>query len=323
MIWLIGRSTDEDLLALKLELETQGNQVSFFELGHSAESYRIEWRSPQLPLLGFAELELSISHLEQRQAALFKVSRTDNTPLIDVSLGDSQESAFARREWRAAVLAALTVLLDTTTCRTYGSPRDLTWQDWKLVTLWRASAAGIAVPRTLIAQQFSPNDLPAQVVAKAINGNPSIDSERFFGSTLLQREILDDVLQTRTAVPSYLQDVVDRDFEARVVVLGDSSVARAIYANFEAGEIDVRYAADITVEPVELSIERDLVRLCKALSIGYSCFDIIVDRAGTEWLVDATPQGSWFWLDEAAHSKRSVTRVVADILTGGGYDSSN
>jgi hypothetical protein len=313
---LVGEFDDPDLVRLCDVLHGRGDHVVFFPLRDPADRYRMGWDLGTLPWLEADGLRLSRRELASATAGIFKLSRMDELPLVPCSWSSDLETrALAEREWSAALLSALQVLLDQNRLLV-GRPADDYWHDRKLLFLTHAIARGISVPATSVGTQVSAGAGWNGAIAKAINANPWLRSGELLPSTLLPEQVVDWLDQNALQVPSLIQERIQSRCETRLVLIGEAGLAVDVSHTGEA--LDIRLARDIEVRAVRQPdlFEESVLSLARQSRMSYACFDILNDDRGERWLVDVTPRGTWSWLE--SDNDLLVTEAIADALMAQG-----
>lgn len=111
------------------------------------------------------------------------------------------------------------------------------------------------------------------------------------------------------------QHWIDKEFDARVTVVGDRCFGVAIHAATELARIDWRADYDAvsykTVE-VPVQVQTGTRRYLSRFGLLFAAFDFSVASDGTWWFLEANPNGLWAWLEEAVGIP--IASVIAELL---------
>ena len=117
--------------------------------------------------------------------------------------------------------------------------------------------------------------------------------------------------------PIFLQQAIDKQFDFRVIIVGDEIFACKIDASQSVyGKMDWRaYDLPNTVHEIyELSQETKdkILLLMKQFNLDYACLDFCVDQSGKEWLLDVNPFGRYMWIEQAVGLP--ISSAIAKLL---------
>lgn len=185
------------------------------------------------------------------------------------------------------------------------------------------SAASLSVPATLIT-----NDPHAvrpfamrygrRIITKVLGGIVHTE-EGARGQIYTSRVDPEDWPNPRISLTAHLfqQEIVDKAYEVRVTIVGDRIFPVQIHAPEGPGRLDWRRdSGNLRYEADELppAVERGLVDMMERLGLVFAGVDLIVDTAGTHWLVDVNAGGQWAWIDLV---RDDITHAIADLLEKG------
>lgn len=115
-----------------------------------------------------------------------------------------------------------------------------------------------------------------------------------------------------------IQDWVEKDYEARVVVIGGTMFAVGIYAASEASHTDWRSDHDalsygmLNLPP---DVENGLRAFMAEFRITYSAFDFVITPSGEWVLLESNPGGQYGWLE--SRTSVPLTDTLVDLLERG------
>jgi ATP-grasp ribosomal peptide maturase len=195
---------------------------------------------------------------------------------------------------------------------------------YKPLQLAVAARCGLTVPRTLISndpdavQRFAKDSKPG-IINKALGTSRVLEEGvRKVGFTRrLTNEDLSDLRGINVTLHQ-MQDWVEKDHEARVVVIGDTMHAVGIYAHSEASHTDWRsdYNA-LTYGVLDLppDVEKGLRAFMAEFRITYSAFDFVITPSGEWVLLESNPGGQYGWLE--SRTGIPLMDTLADLLAQG------
>jgi hypothetical protein len=235
-----------------------------------------------------------------------------------------EDSKYALAEYRW-FYHSLMYLLETLPVRCINKYSASRFINSKPVQLLLARACGMNVPRTLMTN--SPGavhdyfqDNPRRSICKAFF--PHIWQKQARGSLAvtatfeLTREMLpaDEVL---TYAPAIYQEMVEKQFDVRMVLLGSSVYSYSLHNQTKA--LDWRQDVSqglVRVEAVEtpLEVERAVIAFAARAGIAYGSFDFAVDAEGRWWFLEVNEGGQFLWLD-AYNSSLHVQEKFLAFLT--------
>ncbi len=120
--------------------------------------------------------------------------------------------------------------------------------------------------------------------------------------------------------PMIFQEYVEKEFEFRVVVIGDQVFCGKIPSQgSEDGKSDWRKDGDNLIddiEPYELpaSIQLKLLHLMDYFGLNYGAIDLIKTPEGKFIFLEINPVGEFSWLDEAFNLQ--ISEAIANVLMG-------
>ncbi|UGY94492.1 ATP-grasp ribosomal peptide maturase [Streptomyces gobiensis] len=194
--------------------------------------------------------------------------------------------------------------------------------EYKPNQLAAAAAVGLHIPRTIITNEPErahhwAKELARPIVYKPLAGIWHGDEGQIrviYTSPVTDADELLDPALGRTA--HLFQQQVDKEHEARAVVVGDRVFTVAIDAASEAARTDWRSDYDAlsyrTIDlPDDVSVR--LVELHKRLGLVFGAADLIRDTSGRWIFLETNQSGEWGWL--ASKVGISVAGALADLLS--------
>ncbi|PZG33841.1 hypothetical protein C1I98_28410 [Spongiactinospora gelatinilytica] len=196
--------------------------------------------------------------------------------------------------------------------------------EYKPVQLAEAARIGLAIPRTIITSQPQAayawaKNLSRPVVYKPLNGIWHADEGQVRALYTTPIADLSDLLDPAVAHTAQMyQEQIDKAYEARAIVVGDTVLAVQINAGSEQGKIDWRSDYDrLTYNKIDLPDDlRDrLVELHARLHLVYGAVDLICDTKGLWYFLETNQAGEWGWLN--LKTGLPVAGAMADVLQKG------
>ena len=116
--------------------------------------------------------------------------------------------------------------------------------------------------------------------------------------------------------PVILQAVIPKKADIRVVVVDERVFATAIGSQaHEETSVDWRKGVRPDLEHRAITLPEDVSKACVAvtqsLNLRYSAIDLIEDREGFFWFLEANPNGQWAWIEQ-----RTGAKIAEAIVTG-------
>ena len=193
----------------------------------------------------------------------------------------------------------------------------------KPAQLSAAAEAGLSVPATLVT-----NDLAAvrpfaercggRIVTKVLGGIVHTEDGKR-GQIYTTRVPATEWDNPRASLTAHLyqQEIADKAYEIRVTCVAGELFPVRINAPDGPGRLDWRTdARNLAYAPVQLPghLHTGILDMLYRLGLVYAAVDLIVDQAGTHWLVDVNPGGQWAWIDA---TREAITRALANLLQEG------
>ncbi|MEV8022539.1 MvdC/MvdD family ATP grasp protein [Streptomyces sp. NPDC086554] len=180
-------------------------------------------------------------------------------------------------------------------------PSKASAAEFKPRQLQVASAAGLTVPRSLVTtdaqavRRFA-KLVDAPIITKPL-GIPVVSHEA--GYEQMYTRVVDLGSLSGVSMTAHLfQEQVEKDFEVRLIFVGNECHSARIDAGSEQALIDWRTDYDsLTVAPIATpcAIENAMKRYAAVMDLAYFAADFIVRPSG-EWVfLEANPSGQWAW----------------------------
>lgn len=183
------------------------------------------------------------------------------------------------------------------------------WQaEFKPYQLAVAQELGLRIPRTIITNNPSAirsafSEFGAMVVKPARTGHVVIDGKAHavFTSKLLAEHL--ENLESASLSPAIYQELIPKQFDIRVTVVGERVFAAAIDSQSDPEAcIDWRHTEnpDLPHYPITLpsALEQKLLELMNRLGLSFGAIDLVQTPTGEYFFLEVNPSGQWLWLDD-------------------------
>lgn len=145
--------------------------------------------------------------------------------------------------------------------------------------------------------------------------------ERWFSFTALLTEsgLVEDALLRAT--PGIYQEVVPKDHELRITVMGNHVFAIKIFPQeTDSGALDWRKSDTLRFEPSELnpSVKEGCIALLKRLGLVFGCIDFIVTPSGEHIFLEVNEMGQFLFLEQ--QTGLPLIDALAEFLLQGSVD---
>jgi len=218
------------------------------------------------------------------------------------------DRAFARRETKE-LLRALWRLIDH--AKWLNHPKDLWLASNKIEQLAAAQRFGFNVPDTCVSA-FEPavrrfvQAHEGRVICKAVK-HGFLRQGRNVRVATTQR-IKPDFLRRfheYAPVPMIFQEEIEKVFDVRVTVVGNTVFATAIHSQ-EHPETAVDWRVwdvhdfDLRHEAIKLPVHLDELcrRITRHFNLKYSAIDIVTSDLGEFFFLELNPNGQWAWIEQ-------------------------
>ncbi len=197
-----------------------------------------------------------------------------------------------------------------------------------------ASESGLSVPDTYIGNS------PAQmrdfayrydylavksIFMPAVQISSDTENDRLILYTRkVSRSDIINLVERAQNCPVILQPYVEKDFELRVTVVGNSTFACAIHSQKSKKAMEDWRRYDIANTPHSVfelpqEIHQKLITFTKSLGLVFGCVDMIVTPKGEFVFLEINPNGQWLWIERL--TDMPIGRELARLIVVGGVDS--
>lgn len=193
----------------------------------------------------------------------------------------------------------------------------------KVLQLELAKQAGFRVPETLATNDPSAaraffDKHGGKVITKMLNAISFTDdgSEQMVFTSKVREEHL-EALDGLRYCPAVFQELVDKDVELRVAVVGQQLFVASVDSRGSEGEVDWRRAGDLAyhfvADRLPPDVQECVLRLMRSLGLTYSSLDIIRRPDGQHVFLEINSAGEWAWLQQMVGLP--IHEALADELT--------
>ena len=232
---------------------------------------------------------------------------------------NSAARAYAVQEWSAAARSLWNALEG----RWLNSPFAILRAEDKPRQLAVARACGLRVPPTAVGNDIrtarallTAHRCVIKPLRRALVDDPSGPGQVIFTSEL--NDLREEDRAAFEAVPMIVQSQIPKRRDLRVTVVDQITLAVAIDAQaHEETRVDWRRGGrtDLVYERVELppEVATSCVAVVQSLNLRFAAVDLVEDRDGAFWFLEANPNGQWAWLEQVEGLAISATIVDALI----------
>jgi RimK-like ATP-grasp domain len=316
MILLVSNERDITTDYVVLELKRRG--ASYFRLNSERlpdGGVSCQWQSGR-PIweIVFDDRSLVTSDV------LAGYFRRPGTPLVKPGIVDSIERSYCSDEW-AAVLRSIYVAVGD---RWLSAPRDIARAEDKALQLALAHEVGLQVPATVITNDFDrANGFIGEGgnIGKAFHSGFLDEADGESGRVIFTTRLGNEKLPTRVSLglaPVILQREVIKSFDVRATVVGDRVFAATIDSQITAETmVDWRRASapDLphACHALPDNVASKCVSLTRLLGLRFAAIDLVLDRNGHYWFLEANPNGQWAWIE--SRTGLPISAAIVDELT--------
>jgi hypothetical protein len=211
---------------------------------------------------------------------------------------------YCRAEWMAVLKSMYWYLSG----KWLNCPFSIDVAENKPMQLSLAHKLGFRVPETRITN--SPQaiaDLMSRygLVAKPLRQSYWVDGgdEKVVFTTRLDSADLaaSDQISFSMAPAIYQQEIKKR-VDVRATVVGNKVFSAAIHSQkFAETQVDWRLGGNINLaheaHELPLDVQEKCIELTKHMSLKYAAIDLVEDRHGRYWFLEANPNGQWAWIE--------------------------
>lgn len=202
--------------------------------------------------------------------------------------------------------------------------------DNKLLQLVVAKEMGFIIPSTLVGNSVAVLEEffekhSGRVICKGFSPkiwNNSDGTKTLMRTSLLNREHLTNA-HTIFACPSIYQELIEKDYELRVTVMGETVFAVMIESQKEEVTIDWRsdikdYKLPLKSVKLPQKIEDQCRRLCNKLNLSFGAIDMIVTKSGEHVFLEVNESGQFLWIEKSNANLLMLDAFCKALATASG-----
>lgn len=315
MILLI--SNERDVTTDYVILELRRRDVLYFRLNSerlSDANVRCFWRSGRPDWqVAFADRALLTSDV------LAGYFRRPGAPLVKSSVIDPAERRYCSDEWTAVLRSIYANLGD----RWLNSPSNIERAEDKALQLAVAADIGLQVPPTIVTNDFDTAIgfmSEGATIGKAFHTGFLDDAGGQAGRVIFTTRLDNHSRPTRESLsfaPVILQREITKACDVRVTVVGRRIFAATIDSQIRAETtIDWRRGSHPDLPHARHELPDELASRCvslvRQLGLRFAAIDLVLDRAGEYWFLEANPNGQWAWIEN--RTGLPISAAIVDEL---------
>lgn len=257
------------------------------------------------------------------------ISSTTFNRSIDKKFADANSRNFFKQEY-SSLISNLHKILSKH--HWINSPEANTAASGKIRNIEVAKKLGLKAPPTIVSNELDSiyefsEKFPTNILIKPFNSF-EIHTDNKLSHCVARKISLRDIETNAESIklaPVFLQQYIDKNFELRVVVIGENVFSTAIFSQEHDKAIEdwrcaplneLRYSAYSLPEKVN----RALVNFNKFFGLEFSVFDMIVGKDNEIYFLECNPDGEWYWLELA--TEVNISRCIAENLVLGSKNKS-
>lgn len=310
MIFIATNSRDVTVDLIVLEL--QRREAPYFRL-NTENADQLAW---SLPDGDPRALVIKSSGTSLRLSEVIGAYYRRPLPPIPHQGLQASVSDYVSAEW-GSILRSLWNALEG---RWLNSPYAIQRAEDKPRQLSAAAARGLAVPPTLVTNDFAAalefvegGDTIAKPLRKGLLEDRDGPGRVMFTSRVTTHDLNEPAVRQ---APVIFQREITKRSDIRVTVVDDRVFATTILSQgHDETEVDWRRGGRLDLPHRQFELPKAIAAACievtRDLGLRYSAIDLVEDRAGDFWFLEANPNGQWGWIE-----MRTGHQIAAAIVDG-------
>jgi len=243
--------------------------------------------------------------------------RRPGIPIIPENVIGDAERRYCNLEWREFLSAAFWSLGN----RWLNSPAAIYAAENKPRQLAAACELGFRIPETVITNSHEhvlELISAGQSVVKSLRTSllEASNNERVIYTTRVT-SISSDSAESIKAAPFIVQREIDKQYDLRVTVVGDTIFSTRIESqDYEETQTDWRRGARLDLphrsHDLPSALCASCIRLTRALNLRFAAIDLILDKQGQYWFLEINPNGQWAWIQNRTGQR--IDKAIVDEL---------
>lgn len=209
-------------------------------------------------------------------------------------------------------------------CRILPHPTSDYEADFKLYQLHVAAAVGLKTPKTVVSNHeswikfFSPDTNEFCIKAlSAFHWWIDNNTEYALKSARITRADILEHAQDLHLCPMLIQEYVEKKYEWRVTIVGDSVFSCRLDSQRVRGAEEDWRQIDIALIPHEIlplpgDIVKKLLKYMEFFKLNFGAFDLIEQPDGTFVFLECNPNGQWLWIELLTDAP--ISKAIAQFL---------
>jgi len=308
-VLILGTKKDPHVQRVHKKILAMGGQACVLDHGEDCKS------SLDADENGDIKLDVDHNRVNSHWTIWYRVKLFEGSPFF--FSGDLRLARFRANEWRA-FYNLICGTFDSSTVNSLSAKQCLI----KPLQQKIAAAAGFKVPHTTVStskQCFLDHatKFPESVIKPL--GSPHIDrrddgktpEHNLIMTSKVGKHHLEEAPEDAFAsCPQMLQQMIPKDHELRVVVVGNFITGFAINSQkYKISQVDWRYGTQaLEFKPVTLStgVKKQIQAFMKMSGLFTGSLDLIVDEKKQVWFIEINHDGQWAWLDDIVDGQISA-----------------
>lgn len=207
-------------------------------------------------------------------------------------------------------------------------PENLWCASNKIKQLILADKIGFNIPETLLSTipkeiAYFYNKYDKNVIIKAVKHGFLLHNNclNLILTSKLEEADIDYIYSQDSVHPSLIQPNLDKEFDIRVTVIGNSVYATRILSQMNI-ETKIDWRSWGTISDVNLpherhklpaDIENKCIEINNKLNLNFSCIDLVMTNNGTYYFLEINPNGQWVWIEELMGYP--ISNSILDLLS--------
>ncbi|WP_270619773.1 MvdC/MvdD family ATP grasp protein [Paenibacillus macerans] len=310
-VLLFGHENDPHVLAVRAGLLERGVKVQIFDIYN--KSHKIALIMEQDKLHG----ELIINDNSLQFNEISKIWwRIKPHPYIGDNIENKAIREFIQTEWRSMLNGLYHHIPNAIWINHPGLQHKA---NFKTNQLLLAKRVGFQIPNTIFSNDYQSiitqlSDFD-RIIYKQIGWNMFPNGDVIFTNEV-KKSLLEQMKDNISLSPGIYQELLDKEYELRITVVGADIYAVKINSQeFDSTIIDWRHDQLVSMyEPYQLTntfcdMLREYMRVSE---LKYGAFDFVKTKRGYIF-IECNPSGQWLWIEDRV-STYKVTESLVNLL---------
>jgi glutathione synthase/RimK-type ligase-like ATP-grasp enzyme len=245
--------------------------------------------------------------------------RRPGAPQVKLSVAEPAERRYCGDEWTAVLRSIYVTLGD----RWLNVPANIARAEDKVLQLAVAAEAGLRIPATAVTNDSDSAFTfisEGPTVGKAFHTGFLEDADGKADRAIFTTRLDSEILPTRESLsvaPIILQREIVKAYDVRATVVGHRVFAATIDSQIK-GEttVDWRRGSHPDLPHARHELPDGVALKCLAvvrlLGLRFAAIDLVLDRTGEYWFLEANPNGQWAWIEN--RTGLPISSAIVDEL---------